>query len=512
MIGRGRGAPSTYLLMAGVAAGAFAGLPALAQTFSPPATSSTAAAKSDCFSGVSTWLESSAADCPLSAFGITVYGTIDVGGGYETHASPFNGDAKTGVSELISKVNNRGLWQGVPNGLTQSNFGIRIREEFVPNWFLIGDVNAGFDPISFKLANGPRSLVDNNNVPLAQQNTNTDSARAGTWDNSRAYAGLSNATFGVLTFGRQNAFSNDLAAQYDPFGGSYAFSALGNSSTFVAGTGDTEMSQYNLSARYQLTYKHVRVGALTQIGGYDEGNNAESAYQFDLGGDLGNLSIDAIYSYAKDAVTLSNYTSGAPTADTLKATLVNINAGVLAAKYKWRALTLYGGYEYARLSSPSDLFGATATANGQTLQLNGGFPAVVQANAYVNPKHLQVAWVGERYKLLSNLDLNAAFYYITQNNYTNAATKYNIGGGSTKTGVGCGPNLNSAIPDSTPQGANAGACGGHEYVLSGALDWRALKRVDLYTGVMYSKVTGGFASGFIQNNNTAFTTGVRVAF
>jgi hypothetical protein len=48
--------------------------------------------------------------------------------------------------------------------------------------------------------------------------------------------------------------------------------------------------------------------------------------------------------------------------------------------------------------------------------------------------------------------------------------------------------------------------------LSAALDWRVLKRLDLYTGVMYSEVSGGFANGFIQNNNTAFTTGLRVAF
>ena len=470
-----------------------------------------AAAKPDC-STFSKWAESSAADCPLTAFGVTVYGTIDVGGGYETHASPFNGDAKTGVSELISKVNNRPLWQGVPSGLTQSNIGVRIKEQFAPNWFLIGDVNAGFSPFSFKLANGPRSLVDNNNVPLAKQNTNSDSARAGTWDNSRGYVGVSNTTVGTLTFGRQNAFSNDLASQYDPFGGSYAFSALGNSSTFVAGTGDTELSQYNMSVRYQLTYHDFRAGALTQIGGYNQGNNAESAYQFDLGRDIGALSIDAVYAYAKDAVALSNYTSGAPAPDTLKATLADVNAGVLAARYRWRALTVFGGYEFARLSSPSDLFGATATANGQTLTLNGGFPAVVQADAYANAKNLQVAWVGGRYKILHNLDLNGAFYYINQGNYTNSATKYNTGGGSSKPGIGCGPNLNPAIPGSTPQGSNAGACGGNEFALSTALDWHVLKRFDLYTGVMYSKVSGGFASGFIQNNNTAFTTGLRAAF
>jgi hypothetical protein len=262
----------------------------------------------------------------------------------------------------------------------------------------------------------------------------------------------------------------------------------------------------------QLNYGHFRVGGLTQVGGYEQRNSAESAYQVDLGGDVHGLSIDAVYAYAKDAVTLSNYTSGAPTPDTLKATLVNINAGVLAAKYKWQALTVYGGYEYARLSSPSDLFGATATANGKTLTLNGGYPAVVQANTYVNPKNLQVAWIGAKYSILSNLDFNAAYYYISQNTYTNATTKYNTGGSSTHTGVGCGPNLNPAIPGSTPQGANAAACSGDEYALSGAFDWRLLKRLDLYTGVMFSKVSGGLANGFIQNNNTAFTTGVRVAF
>jgi predicted porin len=486
------------ILMAGVASAA------MAQTSSAP--------KPDCYSSVWNWFNASPTDCPLGAYGLTFYGTIDAGGGYETHGAPLNGDSKTGVGELVSKINNAGLWEGVPNGMSQSNFGVKYRGEIIPNWFLIGDVNAGFDPLSTQFANGPQSLIDNNNISLAKQNYNTDSARSTGFDNTRAYIGISNKTFGTLTVGRQYAFSADMANAYDPFGGAYAFSAIGNSSTFVGGTGDTEMSQWNRSIRYLVNYKGVRFGAMTQIGGYDQKNNAEGAYQFELGGDLGHFSVDAIYSYEKDAVTLSNYTSGAPTPDTLKATLANVHAGVIAAKYTLPRLSLFAGYEYAKLSTPSDLFGATATAAGGTLILNGGFPAVIQANAYVTPKDQQVFWAGGKYKILPKLDLDAGYYYIEQNNFTNAATKYNIGGGATKAGVGCGPNLNAAITGSQPQGANASACPGNENVLSGALDWHIVKRFDLYAGVMYSKVAGGLANGFIVNNNTAFTSGARIAF
>lgn len=494
-------------LLAGVVVIALAGVArgVAAQAAAPTA-------QPNCYASVESWALSSAADCPLSAFGITLYGVIDVGGGYESHGAPFNGDAKTGVSEVISKVNNGSRWEGVPSGLTQSNLGVKISEQFAPNWFFIGDVNASVDPYSLKLVNGPKSLVDNNDVALAHQTTSSDSARSGALDNQRGIIGVSNSEFGTLTFGHQNSLSADLIGAYDPQGGAYAFSLIGNSSTFVAGTGDTELSHFNRSVKYLLSYQHVHVGAIAQVGGYDQRNNARGAYQIDLGGELHGLSIDAVYSHETNAVALSSYSSGAPTPDTLKATLADVSAGVIAAKYTWRAITVFGGYQYARLSTPSDLFGATATANGGTLILNGGYPAVVQANAYVNPKDLQVFWFGGRYKVLSNLAFDAAFYEATQNNYTNAATKYNIGGSASKVGIGCGPNLNPAISGATPQGANAGACAGTEYAVSALLDWRVIKRVDLYTGVMYSEVTGGFANGFIQNNNTAFTTGLRFAF
>jgi hypothetical protein len=43
----------------------------------------------------------------------------------------------------------------------------------------------------------------------------------------------------------------------------------------------------------------------------------------------------------------------------------------------------------------------------------------------------------------------------------------------------------------------------------GRIDGRPVKRVDIHGGVMYSKVTGGSASGYIADNNIAATVCAR---
>ena len=78
---------------------------------------------------------------------------------------------------------------------------------------------------------------------------------------------------------------------------------------------------------------------------------------------------------------------------------------------------------------------------------------------------------------------------------------------------------NAALPAGTPansgygpQGANSGKCAGNEYAVSGLVDWRPVKRVDVYAGAMYSKVNGGLANGFFVSDNLAFTGGVRLSW
>jgi predicted porin len=452
-----------------------------------------------CFASFYDWLSASAADCPLSYMGITVYGQLDGGVGYSSHAAPFNRTYNNAVGELIQKMSRDPQGQLVPNGLSQSNIGIKGREEFMPGWALVFDVNAGFNPYTLQLANGPKSLVENNNVPLQFQEENADSSRAGQWDNTRGYVGISNSTFGTLTFGRQNSFSADAANVYDPMGGSYAFSLIGNSSTYVSGVGDTEVARYNTSLKYQVAYNNVRAGAIWQFGGYGQGNGSDAAWQLDAGFDYAGFSFDAIYAYARDAVSLSAYgVSPLPTGvtqDDLKATLADIRGVVLAGRYTWNEFKFFGGYENAVFSPPSEAYPNGFTSLGDYTVL----PGAVSITNYINHKLLQVAWTGVRYSVRPDLDLTGAFYEGWQNNYSLAGTT-------------CGPNTKVIAPGFSPQGSSASTCAGTIWAVSAMADWRPYKRLDVYGGVMFSEVTGGIANGYLRGTNIAPTAGLRLTF
>ena len=455
-----------------------------------------AAAKPNCYASFWTWLDSTAADCPLTAAGFTLYGAVDMGVGYQSSGSKFNRNAPNGINEIISKQNNGGVFQLVPNGIAQSNVGIKMKEQVAPNWFIVGDVNAGFDPYSLSFSNGPQSLIDNNGVALQNQSTNGDSSRTYNLINSRAFIGVSNPTFGTLTVGRHYTFSNDNSSAYDPFGGAYAFSLIGFSGSSWAGNGVTEIARYNTSVKYKVEYNGFRGGAIVMFGGWGNGNGAKTAYQFDIGGDWNGLSVDATYGHATDSVNLGTQAVGNANvvAQRLTATLADVDAFTLNAKYKWQALTVYGGYEHSNISNPSDQPGLAGTIIGP---LNGGMTGVVAANAYPNTKTLQLAYVGAKYGIRPDLDVATGFYHMWQNNYNNAA---------------CTANAAAAIPGASPQGASSGKCDGTTDVVSAMIDYRPVKRLDVYAGVAYSVVAGGMANGFIKSVEIAPTAGLKFSF
>ncbi len=495
----------------------------------------------DCFSSLWTYLSSSPADCPLSYGGFTLYATIDVGLGYSSNGAPFSGTYSNGVYSFVGKQSHGPRWLWTPNGISQSVVGINMKEAipWLPGWSLVGALETEFDPYSGNLVNGPRSLVQNNGLPLVLQSANSDSSRAGQFDNSVGYLGLSNLTFGTLTVGRVTSLTLDGVIAYDPMAGSYAFSALGYSGSY-AGFGDTETNRANTGVKYRAAYENFHGGALVQWGGYDQGNGTTGLYQGDIGADFENafgglLSVDLVGSYARNAASLSNFTGTCATLtkgalkgetacttgipnfygpDDLKATLSNNSGLMLLAKYRWGPVTLSGGWMAWRQANPSDDYlngfetlggysvpATIVTTNKAIAKL---FPtAWTNYTAYNKMRVVNVPFIGAKYAINSQLDVTGAFYYENQNNYNSSATPCAYAKTSFVQPSG---NVLNVIRE------NSNACAGTQYAISARIDYRPLKRVDLYAGVMFSNVYGGLATGFLATQNIAPTAGLRIKF
>ena len=471
------------------------------------------APKPNCFASFWTWLNSSADECPLSYAGVTLYSTIDVGYDYMTHGAPFNPSNPDGVPYGISKYSQGRTFHWAPNQLSTSNVGVKINEPIAYGWSLVAVAEFGFNPYSGMLANGPRSLTDNNVNTLPHQSMNGDSSRAGGWRTAQMYVGLSNKTYGTLDFGRMNSLSHDLIAGYDAFGGSNAFSLVGWSSSF-AGFANTEEARINTAFRYRLQYQNFRVAAMAQVGGYSQGNPTNGFYQGQLGADFGNLSLDGVAGWSKDVVSLSNF-AGADIAQLdhtgqyfiklnnvyydpnmiLKATLSNNTGVLLTAKYKWEKFTFYAGYDYSRLMNPSDQY-----LNGFHTIALGIFvpPGEVNSSNYNYHRTLNTFGIGAKYSVWDNLDVAAGFWYQTQNDFNFTVTKQGYTVGAPCTGLSTGISSNK--------------CSGSQDGIGFLIDYKPYKRVDLYAGMMISNVYGGLASGYLHTQNIDPGVGLRVKF
>jgi len=462
----------------------------------------------NCFASLSSYFNSTPADCPLSYWGVTLYANIDMGVGYETHGTPFNTKLSTGVEEFISKNSNKGLWLATPNGVGQSQVGLKAKVTLGYGWMFVGDVATGFDPYSLQLANGPGSMVQNNTTLLQNQSSNGDSSRAGQWYNSVGYGGFSHDQFGTITVGRQNTLTLDGVSAYDPMGGSYAFSPIGYSGK-TAGVGDTEDGRINTAIKYSIKYNNFRASSIMQFGGYSYGNGSNGEWQIGLGADFAGFSIDGIYSRVRDAVSLATYNgpvpAGVPT-NALRATISDDSSIMLLTKYKWNQVTVYGGWEHITYTNPSDTFVTTGTnvvfnSLGNFPVVGSGISTTAYGSATAKPLKFEVLWTGVKYALNERVDIAGAYYLYVQHDFNNNATP-----------ATCANNIVAPAPGYVPLGTTSNKCRGYMNAFSAMIDYRPLKRVDLYAGFMFSKVSGGLATGYLARSNFDPTVGVRVRF
>jgi predicted porin len=435
--------------------------------------------------------------CPLTWNGITLYGTIDGGVTWLSHGAPFNGTSAVGADYLIQKYSNRPQWSLAPNGLSNSNIGIKGKEPFAPGWAFIFDLQAGFDPYSLQLSNGPHSVFQNAGVPLTSQSSGADSSRAGQFYNSVGYLGVS-SPYGTLTVFRQNSLTMDAVFAYDPMGGSYAFSPIGWQG-ITCGVGDTEDCRFSTSVKYRVDIGQFRVAALWQFGGYSQNNAATGSYQFQVGGDItnlwgGTLSVDAIGSYVQNAVSvaLAGNTLPAVLPQVLTATLSNDSSVMLVGKYSKGPFKLFAGYEFIQYAPPSNAFAAgTGFTDIAGDFLCAGCAAINNTNISsiafnAGDKTLHVAWIGVKYAVTSNLDLTGAYYHYDQPTF--------------------GAPVNCAVA------APAANCHGTFDAVSFAVDWQFAKKFDAYAGIMFSQVNAGLANGYLNRSTIDPTVGLRFRF
>lgn len=409
---------------------------------------------------------------------ITVYGVVDIGVAYLTHGAPLSRFFPPGLPFMVQAFSTKPILSFAPNGLGPSKLGICGEEPFSKDVSGVFRLETGFEPTSLRLSNGPRSLIEADGKPPTQQATSGDSNRAGQLLQGQAYAGLSSKTLGTLTYGRQNSLIFDDLIKYDPRPESFAFSPLGYSGV-AGGGGDTEDLRLDNVLKYVVNYGKGRLSWMHQF--HDEGGVGGGADSVDLGGDAGDLSLDAVFIHRSQAVAAAplDVAQNAVSPGTLAATISDNTAFVFMANYVRGPATLHAAYEHIDYADPK-----TPVAPGVT-GLGGYVLGFVNNSAFAfRHKILQISWTGVTYAVTETLSVTGAYYRYDQNSYA---------------ADGC---ANSSAP----------SCSGSMNMFAGVADATLTDHFDLYGGVETSRVARGLSSGFLEKSTFATMMGVRFTF
>src|SRR5215467_14610618 len=103
-------------------------------------------------------------DCQLTWYGITLYGVVDAGFGYQTHGAPFDSRSPPGSAYIVQRYSRSARWDVAPNGLQNSFIGIKGTEPIGGDTSVVFALDAGFDPYSFRPSSGPGSAQVSSNT------------------------------------------------------------------------------------------------------------------------------------------------------------------------------------------------------------------------------------------------------------------------------------------------------------------------------------------------------------
>jgi predicted porin len=421
----------------------------------------------------------------ISAYGLTLYGTVDMGLQYDTHGVPVSDYYVAGTAAFIRPNDQKSIFAATPSNLGQSAIGLSGLEPLTDDWSATFRLEVFFNPQSGQISDGLKSLTLNNGRDVSQQSTGLDSSLAGE-PFETAVIGFESPTFGSFQFGRMLTLLSEGVAKYDPQQMSSTFSLLGAQGTATGG-GDTEDRRISSLAKYRGEWKAIHFGTDFSFGGATAKPN--SALQFNLGANMGDGALDAFYSHVKGAISASSLSVtqvsalpiGIAASNSVAATVSDNTTLGLMTMYTVGSYQLYAGYEFIRFANPDrPLAAGFEGIGGYTL-------AFINNAAYDIARHFQVFWTGLRYAVAPNLDLSLAYYGYQQNSFATGELR----------------NCTTAV---------SADCSGSQTAVSGSAVWRFNSRFDSYLGTMYSAVRDGLASSYLHTSLIASTVGIRFRF
>jgi general bacterial porin, GBP family len=394
---------------------------------------------------------------------VELYGILDVGVG--TVNNQLNGSSTFPATvNPVSANTAKNSWTGMFNGgISPSRWGIRGSEDLGGGLKAIFTLEEGF--------NAPTGAVsDALGAQIAGGTNAANSSIDGQMFNRQAWVGLSSATAGTVTFGRNYAPIFDIVVAYDPVQAAQLFSPLGFSGTIGGGGGVSESTRQDNSVKYTNKFGNFNATAMYKFGNQAGSTSAQSAMGLGLGYESGPLGIQFAYQTATDAIKTT--ASGGAAA----ATAYNTEAYFVAAKYAFsEAFRVRAGYEKYTLKAASDNINGVVTS-----VYNYTVPAA-NATSYTSlDQPVAVYFVGADYDITSAFNLAGGYYVQNPQAY------------STKIGV-------------------------KNTTLSLLADYRFSKRTDAYAGYMNTSFSDTSSGANSPNNGknssiSIFGVGIRHRF
>lgn len=343
----------------------------------------------------------SAVHAEESGNSITVYGVADAAVGKEQHSLNVDSQFPSSVNPATAVKTSvphsaTGIFNG---GISDSRLGFKGMADIGDGMKAFMVVEEGFNLPTGTTNSSAGSLASNGGVAYSASGTGSMNAQL---FNRQAFVGMSDATLGSVSIGRQYAPIFDIAVQYDPVQNAQLFSPLGQSGIYGGGGGVSEDTRMDNSLKYSNKIGSFNFGTLYKFGGVAGQSSAKSGFALNAGYEEGNLGIQAAYEAFNDALKGA---SGAA-ANTVSVTAYDTKAFMIAAKYKiGEQTTVKAGYETFTLSQPTEAISlATTYYYGQTVNAVTNYGTAQKTN---------LMFVGGDYNFTDHFNLAAGLYSIT---------------------------------------------------------------------------------------------------